>query len=124
VSDPVMLNVEEALHLRKVLSDFDLMTCELACVSPLGPWSTWAFASRLVRWVSGPDESEPFVCRHDGHWAPHVCAATSNSAFDATRCALLDTISVLTTAVALWSTHRYRNGSDNIGGAARAPFTT
>jgi amino acid transporter len=43
-----MLSVNETPHLLKVLTFFDLLVYGLAYVSPVGPWSTWAFTSSLA----------------------------------------------------------------------------
>lgn len=48
MSDSVALSCGEAPRLRKVLTFFDLLVYGLAYVSPLGPWSTWAFTSNLA----------------------------------------------------------------------------
>ena len=48
MSKSVMSNVDETVHLYKVLTFFDLLVYGLAYVSPVGPWSTWAFTSSLA----------------------------------------------------------------------------
>jgi amino acid transporter len=48
VSETIVLQRNETPHLLKVLTFFDLMVYGLVYVSPVGPWSTWAFASDLA----------------------------------------------------------------------------
>jgi amino acid transporter len=48
VSESNVLRRDEVPHLLKVLTFFDLLVYGLVYVSPIGPWSTWAFASDLA----------------------------------------------------------------------------
>jgi hypothetical protein len=63
MSDQPLLKPDETPHLLKVLTFLDLLVYGLVYVSPIGPWSTWAFTSDLA----GRAVALAYLLRRPGH---------------------------------------------------------